>query len=308
MHPAPSLIVFTTLSGAGFGLIFWLGVGLGPDDGWAPWLAAVLAFALAGVGLIASGQHLGNPQRAWRAFSQWRSSWLSREAVLAAATLAAFGLHAGAWLLAERRIWWLGLLCAALALATVYATSMIYAQLRTVPRWSRTPIPLLFGALAAAGGIVALAAVAGITGDRTGLSLRLAAPVLLLAAGVAVWWARRSRGVARGAGGSTPETATGLAGFGAVRMLDSPHTSPNYILKEMVFEVGRRRAAALERVALTLGLAAPLALLLAAQALEGRLWAAVALVAHLLGAAVSRWLFFAQAQHVAGLYYQRGPA
>ncbi|MDP5326223.1 MAG: dibenzothiophene desulfurase, partial [Paracoccaceae bacterium] len=27
MHPAPSLIIFTTLSGLGFGLLFWLGLG-----------------------------------------------------------------------------------------------------------------------------------------------------------------------------------------------------------------------------------------------------------------------------------------
>ena len=29
MHPAPSVILFTTLSGLGFGLLFWLGLGFG---------------------------------------------------------------------------------------------------------------------------------------------------------------------------------------------------------------------------------------------------------------------------------------
>ena len=28
MNPAPSVIIFTTLSGAGFGLLVWLGLGL----------------------------------------------------------------------------------------------------------------------------------------------------------------------------------------------------------------------------------------------------------------------------------------
>ena len=63
MHPAPSLILFTTLSGLGFGLLAFLCLGL-PD---ARGLTAVLwlgaGFALAGGGLLASTAHLGNPQR-----------------------------------------------------------------------------------------------------------------------------------------------------------------------------------------------------------------------------------------------------
>ncbi|PKL29993.1 MAG: hypothetical protein CVV45_19805 [Spirochaetae bacterium HGW-Spirochaetae-10] len=42
-----------------------------------------------GAGLIASGFHLGRPERALRAFSQWRSSWLSREAWATVAALLA---------------------------------------------------------------------------------------------------------------------------------------------------------------------------------------------------------------------------
>lgn len=305
MHPAPSLIAFTTLTGAGFGLILWLGLGLGPDDGWAPWLGVVLASALTGAGLIASGQHLGNPQRAWRALGQWRSSWLSREAVAAAAALAAFGVYAALWLLAGQRLWWLGLASAVLALATVGCTAMIYAQLRTVPMWRRTPTPLLFVAVSAAGGLLALAAVAALADASVGPGSWLVALALLAAAGVAGAWEAQARTTRRDADGSTPETATGLAGFGTVHALADPHSAPNYLLKEMVFEVGRRRAAALHRAAIGLGAAAPIALALADQALGGRFWLLAALVIHLLGVAAHRWLFFAQAEHVVGLYYGR---
>ena len=130
MNPAPSIVFFTTASGAGYGLLFWLGV-LRPP-GWgaeAPLLGAaavVLALLLITTGLLSSLAHLGNPQRAWRAFSQWRSSWLSREGVAAVLTYPPALL----FLLA---LWWrwpvvatlAGLLSAAGAAATVYCQAMI---------------------------------------------------------------------------------------------------------------------------------------------------------------------------------------
>jgi sulfite dehydrogenase (quinone) subunit SoeC len=82
MHPAPSLILFTVLSGMGFGLLVWLGLGLRAPTGLAAFILFGLGYGLAGAGLIAAAFHLGHPERALKAFSQWRSSWLSREAVL----------------------------------------------------------------------------------------------------------------------------------------------------------------------------------------------------------------------------------
>ncbi|RMH45677.1 MAG: hypothetical protein D6686_17085, partial [Alphaproteobacteria bacterium] len=154
MHPAPSLIIFTTLSGFGFGLMAWLGAGIGPAGG-ARTLAAVLALAAAGAGLLASLGHLGNPQRAWRALSQWRSSWLSREGVMALATLAAFAAGTLAELLG-RPAPVLGGLAAVLALGTLFCTAMIYAQLRTVPAWNTPLTPALFLAFALTGPAILL--------------------------------------------------------------------------------------------------------------------------------------------------------
>src|SRR5262245_16278734 len=102
MHPAYSVIVFTTASGAGYGLLFWLAIltvfdNLPPD----PILGVVglgTAFALITAGLLSSTAHLGRPERAWRAFSQWRTSWLSREGVAAIGTFVPFGLFAFGWL------------------------------------------------------------------------------------------------------------------------------------------------------------------------------------------------------------------
>ena len=85
-----SVIFFTTASGAGYGLLALVGVlaplGLVPSDGRFGAAALGLAFVLITAGLLSSTLHLGHPERAWRAFSQWRSSWLSREGVLSVAT------------------------------------------------------------------------------------------------------------------------------------------------------------------------------------------------------------------------------
>jgi len=88
MHPALSVIFFTTLSGAGYGLLTWCALAA-----LAQWLPArpllislVMALVLVTIGLLSSLGHLGKPQRAWRAFSQWRSSWLSREGVASVLT------------------------------------------------------------------------------------------------------------------------------------------------------------------------------------------------------------------------------
>jgi DMSO reductase anchor subunit len=87
MHPAPSVILFSVLSGAGFGLLAYLGLGVVTPAGWVAFWWWGLGYGLAVIGLLASTFHLGNPQRAWRAFTQWRSSWLSREAWASVATL-----------------------------------------------------------------------------------------------------------------------------------------------------------------------------------------------------------------------------
>ncbi len=90
MHPAYSVILFTTASGAGYGLIAWLAYTVFTGELQSGAALNVVAFGLALVlisgGLLSSTAHLGRPERAWRAASQWRTSWLSREAVAALAT------------------------------------------------------------------------------------------------------------------------------------------------------------------------------------------------------------------------------
>ncbi|MEM9602482.1 MAG: DmsC/YnfH family molybdoenzyme membrane anchor subunit [Pseudomonadota bacterium] len=303
MHPAPSLIAFTTLSGVGFGLLALVGLGAGPNAVGFGWAACTVAGALCVTGLLCSTLHLGRPDRAWRALSQWRSSWLSREGVLAIATLAVFALYALTWLFGTGRSAVLGVLMSSLSVATVYATGMIYGQLKTVPTWSCPWTPWKFLALGLSSGSLVLLALIGFAGERGILSTFLATAALALAAVVVFNWKSSAAKADLASVGATPEEATGLGHIGRVRLLESPHSSPNYLMKEMVYKVARHRAKSLARVALIAGLVVPAVLLVLAFPIGGGFVVFVAALCHVVGILALRWAFFAEAKHAVSSYY-----
>lgn len=308
MHPAYSVIFFTAASGAGFGLLTWLGlcslIGAPPIGGFGLG-AFLLAFALIGGGLVSSTAHLRRPDRAWRAVTQISSSWLSREAVLALATLAVGGLYALISVTTGAAPIVLGLLTAALSAATVHTTAMIYAQLKSVRRWHTALTPLCYHGFALAGGALLLALVGGLAASRefSAGAAALSSLMLLLAWTAKLrWWRAGDAAPAR----STPETATGLGRIGRVRLFEPPHTGSNYLLKEMGFVIGRRHAAKLRLIAFGLGGLAPIVLALLSQiAPFAPLWLGLAAASHAAGLLTERWLFFAEAEHAVMTYYTR---
>jgi sulfite dehydrogenase (quinone) subunit SoeC len=290
MHPAPSIILFTSLSGLGFGLLFFFGLGPPYLSGWVAFTYFTLAFGLAVGGLLASTFHLGNPQRAVKAFRQWRSSWLSREGVAAVATLVVFGLYAIMILFFTTRIVLLGYLGSVLALITVYSTAMIYTQMKTVPRWNHATTPALFLLYALGGG----ALLAGQVQAATALI------ALLTVVQALAWMIGDGR---FGAAGSTIATATGLGNLGKVRLLESPHSGGNYLLREMVFTVGRKHSQKLRLIALLCIGIIPVTVMVLVPV--GHALGFLLIALHLTGLFISRWLFFAEAEHVVGLYYDK---
>lgn len=288
MHPAPSVILFTALSGAGFGLLAVLASGLVPTFGLGALLLWGAGYVLAAAGLMASAFHLGRPERALRAFSQWRTSWLSREAWASAGALFLLAPVALASVAGGALPPVFGLTGAMACLLTLLSTGMIYAQLRTVPRWNHWTTPALFFAWALAGGTI----LAGLP------YLAALLCVLLAAVQVQAWRSGDRRFAGRGHG---LDVATGLGQGGTVRAFAPPHTGPSYITREMIFTVGRRHATKLRRLALLLGAVLPGGIVLALpESLPAHL---LAFALHLLGALVARWLFFAEAEHVVALYY-----
>ena len=306
MHPALSVIVFTVLSGAGYGLAAVLGLGLLDPSAVATKIAHLLALAMIGGGLISSTFHLGNPQRAWRAFSQWRSSWLSREGVMAIATFVPLTLSAAYSLFWDGYNPVLGLIGAVFSAGTVYCTAMIYASLKTVDAWHTRRTPLCYLLFAAAGGLV-LASLFALAGGGSYPLLPILALLFLLAAWIAKFgWRKRAFG---GKPLTSPESATGLGKIGKVRLLERPHMTENYLTREMGFKVARKHAAKLWRLAFLLGALVPMAVLFllsvagASGSAVAVLAAIVALLSHGAGMLVERWLFFAEARHAVVNYY-----
>ncbi len=307
MHPAYSVILFTTASGAGYGLLALLGL-TGASHGAASnfWYGAVsmlVALGLITVGLLSSTFHLGHPERAWRAFSQWRSCWLSREGVLAVATYipaCAFGLL---WVFGgnETAIAITGWITAILAMLTVMCTAMIYASLATIRAWKHwmvVPVYVIFSLATGAVLLFALTAIFGRSGIPALGVITMIALALAVVAKFAYWSSIDNMKPVY-----TMGDATGLGGD--VRQWELPHTSENYIQSEMGYKVARKHGARL-RMIVAVCLIAALVLVWIAFSLGGEaapVFAVLAVVLAGTGAVVERWLFFAQARHVVQLFY-----
>ena len=302
MNPAYSVILFTTASGAGYGLIALLGfVGFnhGPASSFIFGLVAiVIALGLITLGLLSSTFHLGHPERAWRAFSQWRSSWLSREGVAAVVTYVPAVLFGAIWLDILHAPAWigpLGFITAAMCVVTVFCTAKIYSSLTTIRAWNHPLTVPIYLAFALASGGALLAAIATIF-DRFQIFqvILTGAALLVLIALKFFYW----RGIDGAARTHTMAAATGLGA--GVRQWEVPHTSENYIMKEMGFAVARKHAVTLRGAVFLLLFTTLLAL---AACLLTPWFSLIATLAILLAAILERWLFFAEAQHVVSLFY-----
>jgi sulfite dehydrogenase (quinone) subunit SoeC len=310
MHPALSIVFFTTGSGAGFALLLLLGLGaplgLLPASASFGFAALAIAVLLATGGLGSSAFHLGRPERAWRAFSQWRSSWLSREGVFSVLTFLPAAVFGIGWVFFGT-LWGLvglcGILAAALAAATIYCTGMIYASLKPIHQWHNPWVVPNYFALGVMSGLLVLDFLVRLWAPRpTGVTL-LSLIVVLVA-----WWTKERywRSIDTTSAPSSVASATLLGSRGKVRMLEPPHTEENYLLKEMGFHIARKHRTRLRRIARLAGFVLPgfltlLALLFGS--MIGAAAAGLAVVSAALGLVVERWLFFAEAKHTVTLYY-----
>ena len=310
MHPALSIVFFTTSSGAGFALLTLLGLGaplgLLPPNGGFGCSALVIAALFAIGGLASSTFHLGRPKLAWRAFSQWRSSWLSREGILAVLTLllaAVFGLG---WVFlgtTQGLVGLCGVLAAVLAAATIYSTGMIYASLKPIHQWHNPWVVPNYLALALMSGCLVLDLLIRLWSARyEGIALLTSVVVL------AAWWMKERywRLIDTTSSRSTVASATSLTSRGRVRMLEAPHTEENYLLKEMGFQIARKYQRQLRRIARLVGflvpaLASSCGLFLGG--MSGAVVAGLGAASAAIGLVVERWLFFAEAKHTVTLYY-----
>lgn len=307
MRPALSVIFFTVLSGAGYGLWCLLGAGLAlgiyPLTRIGVLVPLGFGFVLVSAGLLASTSHLGRPERAWRALSQWRSSWLSREGIASLLTYVpmlalawlAYREHAGA----DARI--AGALLALCALATVWCTANIYRSLKTIRAWqARQVLPLYFAFALLSGGLWlwAWVALSAYTAPDAGLPLALLALAVVAAIVKTDYWRRIDAQPANTAG-----HATGLDMLGDVRAFSGPVTEESYLTHEMAFVLARKHASRLRRIALALFAVVPVLGIVIAVPLHWAWIAPLVAVVALVGLFIERWLFFAEARHAVAAFF-----
>lgn len=316
MHPAYSVIIFTTASGAGYGLLIWLALGavfnLVPRDPMLGFFGLGIALALITLGLLTSALHLGRPGRAWRAFSQWRTSWLSREGVAAVVTYVPAALLGFGWVFGETvpgQVLFGGLLSVVCAILTLWCTGMIYASLPTIRAWHQPLVAPIYVTLGlATGGVLATFLLLMFGLDMPWIVGASACALLLGGILKQGYWSA----VASAKKIATAEAATGLGHLGTVRPLDPPHTQPNFVMREMGYQVARRHAERLRGMVAVLLFLAPLVasvlLLIELPEIVQLAIAGASAFSMALGVLVERWLFFAEAEHVVAVYYRGGSA
>ena len=323
MHPAFSVIFLTTLIGVGQGLFLALYTGqlysvvkvLPVQDSASFYgTGSAIAVAFLAAGLFASFFHLGHPERGWRAASQWRTSWLSREVIVLPAFMgmtALYGvIHYFGWnpvLFTFRETFAVDLSLIIGALTTIMAftlflcTAMIYACIKFLQEWA-TPLTVVnYTLLGSASGFSLATAFAayqgsGLTQFYGGWAIILTLVSLLTRASSLI---RNTRIKHK----STTATAVGIRharieqksqGFmtGSFNTREFFHGAPQIIFNGIKW-LFLLTVFPLPVVLLALGLSANAAGVFV-----------IAFAVQYAGLLAERWFFFAQANHPQNLYYQ----
>ncbi len=307
MHPAFSILFFTTLAGTAQGLLVLLAaavlLGAALPTGFLL-VSVAVAEVLLVAGLAASFLHLGHKMRAWRAVLMWRTSWMSREVIVLPAYILLVAL------------WWLALLTGAGsasrtilpvllllgALVLWYCTAMIYACLRFIEEWAHPLTVINFMLIGLSSGLLLGCALGALAGQN---SFVLLASPWALAATLAAW-ATRAMALRRNAAIQHRSTLQSATGIQATRLVQKSMGMSAGAFNTREFFHGAR-AATLKHVKLgflLLCFALPSLLLLWALASQTTLPILLAALLQAPGLIAERWFFFAQAKHPQNLYYQ----
>jgi DMSO reductase anchor subunit len=286
VNPAWSVLLLTTLIGAGQGL--FLALFAAQASGRFLFAASGLSLALLAAGLLASFFHLGHPERAWRSAAMWRTSWLSREVIVLPAFMALVAAYGWTPSLP------VGVLGVVACLALFVCTGMIYACLPFLQEW-RTPLTVVnFTLLGCASGLTAAAALAA------WLEPALARPYAVAALMVgALAYLGRLGSLYRNARLRPKSTLASAIGVKHPKITQIAQGAMGGSFNTREFFHGRPREVvrAARWTLLALVFPVPAALLLAGLP-------SLAFFAQYAGLLAERWYFFAEAKHPQNLYYQ----
>lgn len=307
MHAPLSMIFFTTLAGAGQGLLLALfaldllaRVGLVALPGAMLLGGLAIVELLCGIGLVAASFHLGRPMRGWRAVSMWRTSWLSREVIALPLFMAAvFAYGASHWLGWPALPW--GLLAALLAFVLYVCTGMIYGAVKAIREWATPMTPVNYTLLGIASGTLLATALAA-----------FAAPALAPGLGLATLAATIAGAITRGATlrrnlRLAPKTTLQSAiGVRHPRIVQKSQGAMGGSFNTREFFHGRSAAfvRGMRWTAVLLGFVLPVSALALGSARGPAVLLALLFLLQYVGLLAERWSFFAEANHPQNLYYR----
>ncbi|MFL7811583.1 MAG: sulfite dehydrogenase subunit SoeC, partial [Anaerolineae bacterium] len=316
MHPAFSVIFLTTLIGAGQGLFLALFTGqlyasiklIAPQTASFYAVGSALALLLLVAGLAASFFHLGRPERAWRAASKWRTSWLSREVIVLPVMMGVVFLYGLFHLLGLTQPWFvagdgalpidatmvLGFIGVAVAFALYVCTAMIYASVKFLEEWHSPYTVGNFVFLGMASGFMLTAAFSAYFGNHlVGFYGTWAVILTLLGLATRIASLLRNGSLKHK---STLQTAIGVRHRKIVQKSQG-FTGGSFNTREF-FHHQNPETLKLVRIAfLVLVFPVPLVLIGIAYALQSPTLPIVAFVVQYVGLVAERWYFFAEAQH-----------
>jgi len=323
MHPAFSVIFLTTLIGAAQGLFLALFTGqfyasvklIEPQGADFYVIGSAVSLALLVAGLGASFFHLGRPERAWRAASKWRTSWLSREVIVLPAMMAVvffYGLFhgvgwtepffvAGGGALPIDITFILGIIGTLVAFALFVCTAMIYASVKFLEEWHSPYTVANFIFLGMASGFMLAAAYSAYLGNHLiGFYGTWAVIFTLIGLGTRAASLFRNRALKHK---SSLQTAIGVR-HKAIEQKSQGFTAGSFNTREFFHHQGPETLRLVRLAFLVLVFPVPILLIAIAYALESATLPILAFLIQYLGLLAERWYFFAEANHPQNLYYQ----
>ena len=320
MHPAFSVIFLTTLIGTGQGLFLALfsgqtysAVNLLPTQHSSFYITgSLLALALLIGGLMASFFHLGHPERAWRAASQWRTSWLSREVITLPIVMGLvffYGLFH--WLNWEVDVFGnqlpgqVTLIIGALASIAVFllylCTGMIYASVKFLQEWATSLTVINYLLFGGASGFTFATAIAAYNAP-TLVGFYGSWAIILTVAGLIT----RTVSLYRNAhikAVSNVQSAIGIR-HNRVQQKAMGMMGGSYNTREYFHGKTAAFLKSIKYIFLVLVFPVPVILIVAGMKADCSLLLMLAFAVQFVGLMFERWFFFAPANHPQNLYYQ----
>ena len=307
MHPSKSIIFFTVISGTGYGIFIGLlfnilFIEISYSLNYKLFISLV-SFLMIVLGLLSSTLHLGHPERAWRAFSQWKSSWLSREGLVSVITFFPMVLFYYFWINNINGYVFLLIILCIFSLLTIFCTGQMYATLKTIPSWNNslvTPIYIFNGITV---GSLFVYSINFYFNYSIFLYEKfiIITIILNLLLKISYWILIRQKT------DTNIQTAVGIKSKN-ISFFEGPHTGKNYLTTEMINKSNNKNNNLLRLTFCILTFIIPLYMInqystLIADQFILKLSMIFVFILALVGMIIERYLFFIQSKHVVGLYY-----